>query len=380
MACGVTTISAGSNRAAPAWPNRSWSFRRTPRSAWYIGWMDPADLVRSPRWSPLARFAERWYAEPLGSAGVCEADLAREESRLGSALPPALREWFTLVGHRLQFCGQDIPTRLEDLARAGGPRDGRVVVWQENQYCWLAEVELGPSGSDGSVVISNPPGEAGQHDRLERALLGMVCSDTLVAVWCGNSGGPLGALRPGVVGGYPQESMPGTEARFEALPVLDFPNTPNYDGRPFRGHETLVIRASGGGWEWMAADEAAHAEARRLLALDEQGGTLRLVVLFDPLPPVARPALQRWLDAGQPLGGAGHLGVATLPEGLPRVWLEFDTRDPARTLQALFAQLPPEAAGAARAGYRPEHTTRFEACWPPGAATFALPPDEERYP
>jgi hypothetical protein len=347
------------------------------------------ELIQDPRWAALAAFVRRWYAEPLGAVGVTEADLARAEARLGCELPLALREWFLLVGHRLHFCGQDVPTRLEELAgetaageewraKVVAPSDGRIVVWRENQGCWFAEVEVAPRRADGSVLLTSERGQSGRRDRLERALLGMVCSDTLVAVWAGNLDGPLGELKPGVVGGYPLERTPEVEARVAALPALDIPITPLYD-EPFRGHESLVIRASGAGWEWMAADEDAHAEARRILALDDESGPRRLVVIFDPLPVSSRNALQRWLDARSPLGGAGRFEQGRLAPGLSRAWLEFETDDPVETLQALLAHLPPDAAATARAGHRFEGTTRFVPCWPRGAEEFSLPPSGEAW-
>lgn len=225
--------------------------------------MDVQALLQTPRWAALAAFTQRWYAEPLGAAGVTGDDFARTEARLGCQLPPALREWFSLVGHRLQFCGQDDPTRLEDLAgeveaheswraQVVAPRDGRIVVWRENQGCWFAEVEVGPSAMDGTVLLTSARGESGRRDRLERALLGMVCSDTLAAAWSGSPEGPLGRLKPDIVGGYLLESTPEIDARAECLPPLEIPNTPLWD-TPFRGRDSLVIRSSGDGWEWMAA-------------------------------------------------------------------------------------------------------------------------------
>jgi len=329
--------------------------------------------MRLPRWGPLSRFVHRWYAVPLGSDVVTEDDLARAESRLGCRLNPVVREWFQLVGHRLRFCGQDIPRRLEELE----VRDGRIVLWQENQGCWSAEVEVAAPTTDASVMMM-ADGRSVARDRLERALLGTLCSDTLVAVWAGNSEGPLGEFTSGVVGGYPMETTPEVESSFEALPALEIPNTPLYQG-PFRGHESLVIRSSGGGWEWMAADDAAHAEARRLLALDDQIRERRLVVLFDAVPPSVLPAVQRWIDAGSPLGGTGRLVMAGLAAGRPGVWLEFDTDDPEATMRALLGRLPPQSAALARAGHRPEHTTRFVPCWPPDLEEFSLPKNDERY-
>lgn len=349
---------------------------------WYRYSMDVQPLLQTPRWAALTAFVRRWYAEPLGAAVVTEDDLARTEAHLGCKMPPALREWFLVVGHRLQFCGQDDPTRLEDLAgevatheswraKLVAPDNGRIVVWRENQGCWFAEVEVDSSGTDGTALLTADRGRGGRRERLEQALLGIVCSDTLVAVWAGNAGGPLGRLKRGVVGGYPLETTPKVKARVACLPVLDFPNTPSYGG-PFRGHESLIIRESGGGWEWMAADEDAHAEANRILGLDEDGGPRRLVVVFDPLPPSARPALQAWVDARFPLA-VGRLAVAHLPPDLRRAWVEFDTNDPDATLQDLLARLPAEAATSARAGHRSEGTTRFVACWPHGSQEFVYP-------
>jgi len=74
----------------------------------------PAALLRrSQRWKPLAACIARWYARPLGDQdGVAHDALLAAEERLGLRLTTVLREWYLLVGERLEAVqDQPVPDR-----------------------------------------------------------------------------------------------------------------------------------------------------------------------------------------------------------------------------------------------------------------------------
>lgn len=222
--------------------------------------------LQDSRWAPLAAFVARWYREPLAwprgpRLERVDAQIAQVEHRLGSKLPQGIREWFALAGHRLADVNQDRPVRLEGLE----VEDGRLPVWWENQGNWSVDIEL-TGNEPRAVVVSDEP-NWNRRATTTQALRGMVVSDTLAGADRGV--GPLGALRPEVVGGYLEDPPPDLEARLEALPALDVFINPYFEA-PMRGHEALVVRAHpGAGCDWMAATPEALAQARALLSLQQ---------------------------------------------------------------------------------------------------------------
>src|SRR5690349_18793766 len=121
-----------------------------------------------PRWQPLARFVERWYAEPLGPGGPTDAEISRADLRIGRRFPPALREWFALVGHRL-IPIQDRPLRLDALE----PEGDRLPLWRENQGLWSWDLELG-GADEPTIGVGSDPIEWRRREPLVRGLLGLV--------------------------------------------------------------------------------------------------------------------------------------------------------------------------------------------------------------
>jgi len=86
--------------------------------------------ARSARWALLRDVAAQWYPPIETDDGVPSADLDSAESRLGISFPSALREWYTLAGHR-----KDIWSRQDHLLPPGEFRinDDHVVFLIENQ-------------------------------------------------------------------------------------------------------------------------------------------------------------------------------------------------------------------------------------------------------
>lgn len=330
--------------------------------------MDWKAILQHPRWEPLERFVARWYAEPLGETGLRWEDVGAVESKLGCKFPLAVREWYTLVGHRFDDVNQDRPVRLSEQR----VDDGRIGLWTENQGNWNVEVVADDGEEDPPISVEgevfSPPDSATASE----ALLGMVYSDTLVGVWAGCGVGPLGSLRDDVGGGHARECGSGFEDRLARIPSLAVFRNPYFE-LPLRGHDTFVIRAEGG-CEWMAATPEAEAEAMRLIGLDEASATFILVLVFagiDALGLQAVSAMQN--DHENRLSdGLARLRM-TSGDGGSGLALEFETHDPLRAFDAIKGNLRPALLGALSAGYRLEHVMRFTPCWPPEAKRFAQP-------
>lgn len=349
--------------------------------------MSASSLAQSPRWEKLRRFVDRWYREPLGAGspgrvgrlvdhwyhqrpgpgGSTEAQIAAAERRIGQRLPPAVREWFSLVGNRFCDVYQDMPVPLDELE----PHDGRLPLWWENQGCWSCDAELDGSDEETWVSISSEGEVQTPRVPLAEAMLGHVTSDTLVGVHGGAWTGPLGPLAESVVGGSFEAGDAAVDARVAALPSLDAVINPHFIA-PLRGHEALIVRS--GPFkvhEWMAATEEAFREALTIFSIDEHAPTRLMKVVVDPVPEGAFKAVERVLHGKLPPGARGQSAGST--EGT-RVWIEIETEDPAGVVASLLEALPQAARPAFRAGHRSPHVMRFVPCWPPGLASFTEPP------
>lgn len=228
--------------------------------------MPAPDLPSPERWAPLVEFVSTWYARPLQLDGNTEEQIVAAEARLGGSLPAALREWYRMVGHRLQQVNQDSPVELERLEL----EDGCVSVWWENQGNWSVEVKIADADADPWATVDGsscgmPSWD--RRDRLSRALIGMTISDTLVGAWGGHGMGPLGELRSGVSAGM-TERPPLDDRGIRRWPILDVFINPNFDC-PLRGRSDLIIRGDEDWLEWMTASVGAHRELAQALGLSE---------------------------------------------------------------------------------------------------------------
>jgi hypothetical protein len=336
----------------------------------YVALVEPREILTQPRWTALARFVERWYAEPLGGAGAGASleEIRRTEERLGRALPTAVREWYALVGHRFCDVNQDHAQRLDQLKMDGD----RLPIWWENQGNWSFDVELDTDDEEPWVsVLADVEPDWFRRGRLADALLGMVYSDTLVGVWSGHGVGPLGPLAANVVGGCRDDPPSGLDDRVASLPALSVMTNP-YFAEALRGHEALVIRGSSM-WEWMAATEDAHAEATTILQLEAPGTPRFLVVAIERVPPDARDAVRALVAPHFQRMDSGKIRSARYSSNLSAVVLEIEATDPEAALAELRSCLPASVVEAMRAGHRSPHTMRFVPCWPIGLASFTQP-------
>lgn len=231
------------------------------------------DLLRTPRWAWLATFIDTWYSDPVtaqDASATEEIDAA--ETALGVDLPQALREWFELVGRRLEWV-QDLPARPSDLRLHGG----LLVPWTENQGCW--RLLITGSGPDPECAFDDPTErETWGRGPLTAFLRTMSVSDTLVGAWIGGRG-PLGELGHQVRGGFDMEitaeRAAGIRAAYAALP----PPTGPYWGEGFpKGDARTVIRGdetSGMGLEWMTATDAAYERFCEVADIDPERARAR---------------------------------------------------------------------------------------------------------
>ncbi len=74
------------------------------------------DLLRTPRWAWLAAFIDTWYFDPVTAQDASPTEeIDAAATAPGVDLPQALREWFELVGRRLEWV-QDLPARSPTCA------------------------------------------------------------------------------------------------------------------------------------------------------------------------------------------------------------------------------------------------------------------------
>jgi len=331
-------------------------------------------LLDTDRWRPLGAFVERWYANPLSdSDGNTQQEIELTATRLASTVPPALAEWYELVGRRLRSV-QDSPRLLSDLSI----KDGCVRVWIENQGVWsiLTRVDDGDDPrcfvDDNSFVSPDAP--------LSRTLLAMLVSDTLVGAWAGSRVGALGGLAPTVCGGSSDDFTEGqVRSLCSTYAPLGHPRNPFF-GEPYRGDESTLIRIQDVAVEWMTATDEAFAAFDKVFGLAPEGGVHEVVVAFDVLSSsqlqqltyvhessMRLPDVDRFQKV---LAGAGHVGIAVGGDA-PRFHIR--TRVPHRVLALILDALQPDLLAHVTVATRPAAISVFEVLYPAGKRVFVLP-------
>jgi hypothetical protein len=325
--------------------------------------MDSATVLDLPRWRPLASFVGRFYRAPLEITGASVARVEAAELRIGRQLPKALREWFLLAGERFADVNQDQAVRLEQLEIA----NGRLPVWWENQGNWSFDVLLDGNDDDPWTVVEVPGmPECDRRDRLSRCLFGMTISDTLVGAWGRGGVGPLGPLRPSVVGGVVHPPISDDIVRrVAALSSIDATTNPHFPD-PYRGDDALFVRDGGGCFEYLAAGDDAFARAGELfdLARREREEPWVLVVQL-----ASKQDYERFLELRSPDGTSiGRLVSARSTGGGTE--LELSAQDPDAALAAMRGLLNEDEIAEMRAGAHPQSAVRFRPIWPAGSTSF----------
>ncbi|WP_454859300.1 hypothetical protein [Promicromonospora soli] len=112
-----------------------------------------AALDRASAWRFVARFAECWLGEPLDATSGAPADqVDTREAELGVRLPPAVREFYELVGQRHDlFSNQDV--LLSIVQRQIYVDEGALIVRRENQGACRWGILLGYLDRDDPPVV-----------------------------------------------------------------------------------------------------------------------------------------------------------------------------------------------------------------------------------
>ncbi|MDO5068450.1 MAG: hypothetical protein Q4D96_14320 [Propionibacteriaceae bacterium] len=227
------------------------------------------ELLDTPRWQQVGRVID-WYMETLGAADGCSPEeIDRIEERLGLPLPTALREWFELLGHRLQTV-RDIPATPQDIQL----RDGMVEVWRGATGEWSLAA---PSGEDPMLQLG------GNDAPLSAWLAAMLMSETLVGAYRGELQGPLGLLYFSIMGGEVEQAGPDVLAAVRkdyqpfSLPLPTSEESWYFDAG------SVIRLGSSGRLEWAIATHEAYHRINELLAL-EVNVTQVLAQVLAPTP------------------------------------------------------------------------------------------------
>jgi uncharacterized protein (TIGR02996 family) len=98
----------------------------------YLPMLQSIPDARMERWKLLDRFIDAWCARPLDrNSGATTVEILMAESELGRQLPAAVREFYYLMGHRL-----DIGSRLDrfvSIEEFGQGPPGLLTIRYENQ-------------------------------------------------------------------------------------------------------------------------------------------------------------------------------------------------------------------------------------------------------
>ncbi len=92
---------------------------------------------RTDRWTIVKQFITDWH-EPLKPSDGYDVELTMAETRLGCALPMAVKEWYALAGRRRDLDAQNPlcrPLELNWTKSRDESNDDLLVLFNENQGC-----------------------------------------------------------------------------------------------------------------------------------------------------------------------------------------------------------------------------------------------------
>jgi hypothetical protein len=182
-------------------------------------------IDRRRAWDFVRDFAAVWTDRPLQAVdGVAEDELDAVEAELGFVLPAALREGYTLFGHRADLTnGQDPlvpPTGLYVDDGFGGV----LVFRRENQDCAFWGIPLDQiEQDDPPVIVESHDGWIPFLDRMSLAWVELVLSESLFA-----SASLYDACE------LPDPLVPDLQARYARVDLPDHPMWVGADDSPLR--------------------------------------------------------------------------------------------------------------------------------------------------
>jgi hypothetical protein len=130
----------------------------------------------------LRAFAAAWTTPLADGDGVPAGELERAEERLGLRLPAALREFYALLGTRMDLTESQDPLLAPDEVFVHDEFGGVLVFCAENQGCAYWGVRLEDLGRDDPpVFVQSRDGWLPFMDRLSLAAVELVLSESLFA-------------------------------------------------------------------------------------------------------------------------------------------------------------------------------------------------------
>lgn len=212
------------------------------------------DGDRRHGWDSVRALAAAFERSLADGDGVDPDELREAESRLGFALPAALREAYLLFGRRVDLtASQD---QLLAPGRLHRDPDGVLVFRVENQYCASWGVRLGAGALDDPPALLNiGDGWEPYADRLSLALVEMALSESMSSARDGRTDNrSLGSVAQAELG-----------VAFERLSLPDFPCWAVPDCPPVRWYAgpDVLLRDDAGEWLWVHGRTPAAVQAVR---------------------------------------------------------------------------------------------------------------------
>ncbi len=213
----------------------------------------PSAARPADRWERLRGFVKKWYLTPLrpkdgnSQSEIDAAERALRKHHSGFRLPPVLREWYGLVGRRLDGECQDPPIPLAELTI----RDGVLRFLRENQDCCDAGVRVEDCEQDDPPVVVDlgdaAPGVGWQERGLplsEFLLRHVLAETTLFGARSAPFQAVLGDLGEDVQGGWLRGvSVKTIRVHYSPLPVSDgLWSDDESDSKLFGDADTILTR------------------------------------------------------------------------------------------------------------------------------------------
>lgn len=252
-------------------------------------------LASSPRWRMLSNFAANFYEEPINEeSGNLGEEIRAKELELECSLPGALKEWYRLVGKRLDSCGRSEPAKLSYLelivndvhiqearSRTGALIEDTVTleIYSEALSHWVAVIHREDFGEkDPAVVIYDRMAypdldvcEPRRIEKLSEFLTGMMFEEILAVASGGAGVGALGLLRNGLRAGH-DESQPSTlKAGYEQCFDFEWGLWRVGEECFYSDRETLFSLSSTSCLRWICSSEKAYERLKALGSLEEEG-------------------------------------------------------------------------------------------------------------
>lgn len=355
----------------------------------------PLDILAStPRWRRLSWLLATFYEEPIGVAGNTIEEIRDKEAELGFTLPKALREWYRLVGNRLDSCERSEPAklsylelivndvRLEGEKSSAGilPDDSETLeIYSEALSHWVAVICRENFGEEDPVVfvcdatltVDSVNDGPIRFENVSQFLIGMMFEEILAVASGGAGVGALGLLRNGLRAGQDERQPNTLKAGYERCFTFEWGLWELGEECFYSDRETLFSLSSTSSLRWICSSEMAYERLRALGRLEEE----EVYVLFFQWPDLSgdmKQSQREKLEAGWDLLSP-RLCESSEREMWPDDRFKIRTSNPSKDFEsakaALLAEMP-ELLEDLEVAYRLVNRGHWKILWPPGLKRF----------